>query len=329
MDAPRYKTYASGRKVKLCSGLDNTCTSEAKTEGKCIGCKTGNNKKVFDNRREGEVFAVNKPNSIVRYRRIGGQSRKLCIGDDNTCPALREVDKLCRGHISGFKKYGTEGLVKGDVIERNGELRLYDGIQLRQFCDFPECKQITVKDGKCKSHSESWRCKFTGYACECIRNFGDYCTLHRDNVQRIKERSIGETKVAGVLTDMGLKFQCNPPVKCSGKILYPDFLLTEHNVVIEFDGVQHFQAVERWGGEEGLKGRQQNDLTKEHWCLENKILLLRISYADMNRVEELIKTFMDIVPTLDRESDSLLWSSDHLCFENKYDHVNVPQLCDE
>ena len=325
MDAPRYKTYPSGRKVKLCSGLDNTCTSEAKKDGTCIGCKTGRKQTDFDNRQEGEVFIA----SGCRQKRAGGQNRKLCIGDNDTCMSFRKHGDLCDGHHSGFKKYGTDDLKKGDIVERNGELRIYDGYQLRQFCSAPDCKQITVIGGECKSHAASWKCKFTGHACKRIRTYGDYCALHRDNIQHLKEKSKGETKVAGILTDMDIKFQCNSPMKCNGKILYPDFLLTEHNVVIEFDGVQHFQAVERWGGEEGLKGRQQNDLTKEHWCLENKILLLRISYADMNRVEELIKTFMDIVPTLDRESDSLLWSSDHLCFENKYDHVNVPQLCDE
>jgi len=36
-----------------------------------------------------------------------------------------------------------------------------------------------------------------------------------------------------------------------------DFYLPEYNTCIEYDGIQHFEIVENWGGEDGLKDRQK------------------------------------------------------------------------
>ena len=59
-----------------------------------------------------------------------------------------------------------------------------------------------------------------------------------------------------------------------------DFFLPKHNVVIEFNGIQHYELREHFGGEEGLNRTQNSDKLKRKFCIENQIKLLEIKYSD-------------------------------------------------
>jgi hypothetical protein len=70
-----------------------------------------------------------------------------------------------------------------------------------------------------------------------------------------------------------------------------DFYIPEKNLCIEFDGKQHFKSIEYWGGEEGLKRRQQSDKIKTEFCQKNNINLLRVSYSENIR-EKLLSSLI-------------------------------------
>jgi hypothetical protein len=59
-----------------------------------------------------------------------------------------------------------------------------------------------------------------------------------------------------------------------------DFYLPEYNTCIEFDGIQHFEASEWFGGQDALNKNIIRDNIKNKYCEENKIKLYRISYLD-------------------------------------------------
>ena len=71
---------------------------------------------------------------------------------------------------------------------------------------------------------------------------------------------------------------------CKYKYVLPfDFYLTELNICIEYDGIQHFLPIEIWGGEETLIEQQKKDKIKNQFCKDNKIKLIRINYKqDIN-----------------------------------------------
>ena len=69
----------------------------------------------------------------------------------------------------------------------------------------------------------------------------------------------------------------------------PDFYLPNYNLVIEFDGMQHFEPNEMFGGEEGFKKRQELDKLKNQLCEENGVDVLRIPYWKMNDIEKILK----------------------------------------
>jgi len=65
-----------------------------------------------------------------------------------------------------------------------------------------------------------------------------------------------------------------------------DFYLPQYNMVIEFDGVQHFEIYGKYTPDQNiLEKKQEYDIEKTLFCEKNKIKLLRICYKDINYIE--------------------------------------------
>lgn len=78
--------------------------------------------------------------------------------------------------------------------------------------------------------------------------------------------------------------------KCKNKNTLPfDFYLTNLNVMIEFDGVQHFETVEYFGGYEKLLETRFNDELKNQYCKDNDIKLIRIPYYNYDKIEDILE----------------------------------------
>lgn len=57
-----------------------------------------------------------------------------------------------------------------------------------------------------------------------------------------------------------------------------DFYLPTYNAVIEYDGIQHHEPVETFGGEKNLQVIQHRDQIKNEYCKRNNIKMIRVSY---------------------------------------------------
>lgn len=104
--------------------------------------------------------------------------------------------------------------------------------------------------------------------------------------------SRGENEIKKYLLEnhISLVHQCKFD-NCRDVNLLPfDFFLPEYNLCIEYDGVQHFEPVDVFGGEEGLRYTQRHDAIKNNFCATNKIDLLRIRY-DQN-IYNTLKEFL-------------------------------------
>lgn len=104
--------------------------------------------------------------------------------------------------------------------------------------------------------------------------------------------SKGEKSILNYLKGIGVQFERQYVFPdCKNVFMLPfDFYLPEYNVCIEYDGIQHFQPIDFFGGIDGFKARRKNDLIKTTYCLSQKIPLLRISY-DQN-VIDVLKVFL-------------------------------------
>jgi hypothetical protein len=68
-----------------------------------------------------------------------------------------------------------------------------------------------------------------------------------------------------------------------------DFYLPDYDLFIEFDGEQHFYAVEFFGGEKGLVDTQRRDAIKNQFIADNNLNLMRIPYWKLPEIPDLLK----------------------------------------
>ena len=85
----------------------------------------------------------------------------------------------------------------------------------------------------------------------------------------------------------------NKPKKGVQCVTLPfDFYLPDLNIIIEFDGQQHFKPV--WG-EENFKRLQRLDKIRDEYCKKNQIKLIRIPYTmSQKEIETKILTELKI-----------------------------------
>lgn len=98
----------------------------------------------------------------------------------------------------------------------------------------------------------------------------------------------GERKIRLFLQENNINFEYQKRFEnCKNKNILPfDFYLPELNICIEYDGIQHYECIDWFGGCESLKTLQKRDNIKTKYCLDNGIELIRINYKD-NIVEKL------------------------------------------
>lgn len=81
-------------------------------------------------------------------------------------------------------------------------------------------------------------------------------------------------------------------IDCKASYRLPfDFYLPEDNICIEYDGIQHFTSIEKWGGSERYNKQKINDRIKDKYCIENDIKLLRIPYTNFDSIKKILYYF--------------------------------------
>lgn len=107
-----------------------------------------------------------------------------------------------------------------------------------------------------------------------------------------KITSKGEILISKILTENNIQYITQKKFDdCKNKRCLPfDFYLPEHNICIEYDGIQHFESIKGLGGEKKFEQTQINDKIKTTFCLNNNIILIRIKYNEKieNKINFLI-----------------------------------------
>lgn len=102
--------------------------------------------------------------------------------------------------------------------------------------------------------------------------------------------SRGQIKIEQILKDAGLNFKeeysFDDLFSNSGKPLRFDFAVfddeDELEFLIEFQGIQHYEPKDIFGGRSGLRRQQFNDMRKRQYCRDHNIKLVIIPYWDEN-----------------------------------------------
>ena len=105
--------------------------------------------------------------------------------------------------------------------------------------------------------------------------------------------SRGEIKISEILQMNSLNFQEEYSFKglnsSNGRALRFDFAVFDDNdeldFLIEYQGIQHYEAKSKFGGLSGLHKQQYNDMKKREYCQKHNIPLVLVPYWDENRVD--------------------------------------------
>ena len=104
--------------------------------------------------------------------------------------------------------------------------------------------------------------------------------------------SRGEIKIYDILTAAELNFKEEysfPDLNSNlGRPLRFDFAIFDDDgdldFLIEYQGIQHYEPKSKFGGLQGLKKQQFNDMQKREYCKKHNINLVVIPYWDENRI---------------------------------------------
>ena len=104
--------------------------------------------------------------------------------------------------------------------------------------------------------------------------------------------SSGEVKIYNILLanhfDFEEEYSFDDLVSSSGRPLRFDFAVFDENgdvdFLIEFNGIQHYKPVTRYGGGPGLDKQRYNDAQKKLYCARHNIPLVIIPYFDEGRI---------------------------------------------
>lgn len=115
----------------------------------------------------------------------------------------------------------------------------------------------------------------------------------------------GELDIKNLLEDTGIAYQKQKTFKgCKDvRLLSFDFYLPDYNLLIEYDGKQHFEPIKFFGGETEYIKQVRRDAIKNNYAKENNINIIRIPYTVTGR--RLEQTILDELKQLRSKAEGL------------------------
>ncbi len=187
--------------------------------------------------------------------------------------------------------YGKDFISMGDFLS-NGNYKTKDWVTYEEYKNL-------VQSLKFNSVSEfkNWAkhyCKDKNYPanpCNAYPEFEGWPEF----LGYQRKVSIGEKTISSILVANNIEHKLQYTIPdCKDISVLPFDVAIIHNkellCLIEYQGIQHFIAVDFFGGEPALKQTQKRDKIKKKYCKKNNIKLLVINYKE--NLEEKLSSFL-------------------------------------
>lgn len=262
--------------------IRGTClrSGQVKSCGCLLHNKTSSPSTLIDetNNRYGRLIVISKAGTAK-----GGAAQWLC-----KCDCGKEVivrgDQLRSGNTQSCGCLNKEKVREQSFIDLTGQVfGLLTVIQ-----EYP----IRTKDNKIQ-----WNCRCACGKEKIIRG----ASLISEATQSCGclSMSHGEFKIKEILTDNNIKFiqEYKPNAVDLFKEARYDFYIPSLNVLIEFDGKQHFKPEEFFGGEQKFITTKAHDKEKNEWAHAHGIQIIRIPYTHYDElcIKDLMSETSDFI----------------------------------
>ena len=127
--------------------------------------------------------------------------------------------------------------------------------------------------------------------------------FHNSHCPCITINSKGENNIIKILDKYNVKYETQKRLQGIMKAPY-DFYLPDFNLLIEFQGRQHFEPVKAFGGKKQFEVQKEIDLRKKKIALEQNYDILYISYKEMSSIEEILVQRLSLTGVDSSESKS-------------------------
>lgn len=269
-------------------GKEKSLRASIIKKAKTCGCKIGNKKGMIP---IAAIEAARKKNKIDL---TGQRFTRLVV--------LEEADEEHQIYYNGFHRVTwkcqcdcgnihyatTENLRRGDtpscgcITKENQRAKLKD-LSGQKFGHLTVIKWL----GTVNHNSKYW------VKCDCGKEyeiFAQNLTQGQTLSCGCTKESHGEIKIRELLIKNNINFINQKSFSdftyedTGGKPRY-DFYLPDYNILIEYDGEQHFNPVFSWDDEQNFKTRKEHDIIKNNYALNNKYILIRIPYTHYNNIK--------------------------------------------
>ena len=198
----------------------------------------------------------------------------------------KSINHLTTGHTS-FKcnacnsigqylidTYGEDALDKYCDYEKNGNLNPFE---------IPRCstKKVWIKCQEDETHGSYF------ISCKNFTSSGNRCPICNE--------WHGERKIREYLIKNNIEFEAQKKFSnlVEKKPLSYDFYIPSKNLLIEFQGIQHYEPRDFGGkdmkkAEKNFEIQQEHDRRKRKYAQQNNIDLLEISYIEEDKIEEIL-----------------------------------------
>lgn len=213
--------------------------------------------------------------SLVEYTKNNEKVKIICKehGEFIQQAAAHLKGQGCPSCYTGNKKSNTKEFIEKSVVLHN---ELYDYSLVEYKTKKEKVKIICLDHGV---FEQKVSVHLSGHGCPICRNSKLERYL-RDNLIRL-----------------GITFEQNKRYDdCRNYLPLPfDFYLSDMNILIECDGIQHRVPIKHFGGEERYEYQKLNDSIKNNYCFEKSIRLIRVSnFNEIDRLSNLIYKNKDV-----------------------------------
>ena len=215
-------------------------------------------------------------------------------------------------------EYVKPGKWKCQCSCENKTIKLVEGRNLRSgkslSCGCLQKEQVSkanskdytnMRFGKLIAEKRMRENNITFYLCKCdcgniIKVDGrNLSSGHTSSCGCIKSK--GEYRIGQYLLNQEIVFQKEKQFEDCVDInkLKFDFYLPDLNIIIEYDGEQHYQ-ISRFGNKDYDTAKiefeqvQKRDAIKTKWCVEKNIKLIRIPYTSFDDIEQILEKELKI-----------------------------------
>lgn len=145
-------------------------------------------------------------------------------------------------------------------------------------------KLIVLGPSPKKGDCSYWTCQ-----CDCGSPAIEVAVRHLNSGATTScgcNKSKGELRIIQILNELEIDYIQQKEFEDLVNInaLKFDFYLPQYNIAIEYNGIQHYEAIDYFGGEKRLQSQQECDKIKVDWCNSHGIKLLVIPYTDYSKL---------------------------------------------